>query len=379
MRFTPSERQREIAERFTPLLGDELAPAVRRLSTRPAGIPPCPADAEARRLTWWAMERLGAVRLAVPAASGGEDGGLADSTVLAELTGRALYQSPLPDTLFALDLLRGHPEARTIAEGATVAVAARDRGDRTLTRPAPLPALDGGDLRIVRRHVAFAAEADLLLIAGTAPDGLRCALLPTDHPGVHADRHEDLACGDLSTVTVEAVPRSAWIGGSPLAEAWAAALTGARTRHAAYLVGLSQAALDLTVEHARTRRQFGQSIGRFQALAFRLAGLATDVEAARMLTGHAASRADEGHGGAAMASLEAVAMAGDVARRAAAEAVQIHGAAGMTDDHDAQLFYRRAAIDAVFLGSPDRHRAEAAAYLTAEPSGPAVCLDHVYA
>ncbi|QXJ22407.1 acyl-CoA dehydrogenase [Actinomadura graeca] len=378
MRFAPSERQREIAERFAPLLGGELAAAVRRLSTRPAGIPPSPEDAEARRMTWRALERLGAARLALPAALGGEDGGLADAVVLAELTGRALYQSPLPDTLFALDLLRGRDEARTIADGATVALAARDRGDRTLTRPAPLPADDAGDPRVVRRHVAFADEADLLLIAGTAPDGLRCALLPGEHPAVRTERHEDIACGDLHTVTVDAVPPDAWIGGPGLDEAWATALTAARTRHAAYLVGLSHAALDLTTGHARTRRQFGRSIGSFQAIAFRLAEIATDVEAARMLTGYAASRADEGDGGAAMASLEAVAAAGDLARRAAAEAVQIHGAIGMTDDHDAQLFYRRAAVDAVFLGGPERHREEAATYLAAEPSGPAACLDHAF-
>ncbi|MEV5708320.1 acyl-CoA dehydrogenase family protein [Actinoallomurus sp. NPDC052274] len=384
MRFAPSDRQREIRQRFERLFTDELVPAIRRTGGRQVGGPLTEHDVRARRLMWEAMVDLGAVRLGLPAAHGGEDAGLSGAVVLAELAGAALYQSPLLDTLFAADLLRGAGPAGArgldrIAEGATVAVAARDRGDRTLTEPAPMPA--DGTVEMTRRYVPFAADVDLLLVAGTTPNGLRCGLIPRDDAAVTVTRHEDIAEGDLYTVDFDPVVGATgdWIGTpGALADAWAAAVSAARIRHAAHLVGLAQGALDLTVSYARERRQFGQPIGRFQSLAFRLATAATDVEAARLLTHHAAWLADSG-GDATMSGLEAVATAGDTARRVAAEAVQIHGAVGMTDDCDAQLFYRRAAIDAAFLGSPARHRREAARFLREQPSAPAVCLDRATA
>ncbi|GAB3986253.1 acyl-CoA dehydrogenase family protein [Actinoallomurus acanthiterrae] len=384
MRFAPSDRQREIRQRFERLFTDELAPAIRRTSGREVGRPLSAEDGRARRLMWEAMLDLGAVRLGLPAAHGGEEAGLSGSIVVAELAGAALYQSPLPDTLFAADLLReagpaGAPGLERIAGGATVAVAARDRGDRTLTVPAPLPA--DGAVATTRRFVPFAPDVGHLLLAGTTPGGLRCALVPRDTPGVTAIRHEDIAEGDLYTVCFDPSAGTAddWIGRpGALEDAWATAVSAARIRHAAYLVGLAQGALDLTVAYARERRQFGQPIGRFQSLAFRLASAATEVEAARLLTHHAAWLADSG-GDATMSGLEAVATAGDTARRVAAEAVQIHGAVGMTDDCDAQLFYRRAAVDSVLLGSPARHRREAARFLRDQPSGPAVCLDRATA
>jgi len=304
------------------------------------------------------MLDLGAVRMALP----GADAGLAETTVVAELTGGALFPSPLPGTLLAADLLRrlGDSDALgRLAEGATVAVAARDRGDRTFTTPAGASS--------VRRFVPYADEADHLLLVGSAADGIRYAFVPRSD--VSVARNEDIAWGALYTVTFDRVPSAAVPPG-----AWAAAVSAARIRHAAYLAGLAKAALDLTVAYAREHRQFGRPIGRFQALAFRLATAATELEAVRLLVDHAAWLADSG-GDATMESLETVAAAGDLALRVATEAVQIHGAVGMTDDCDAQLFYRRAAVDAVFMGSPARHRREAAPFLAGHPAAPAVCLD----
>jgi alkylation response protein AidB-like acyl-CoA dehydrogenase len=368
VRFTPSERQQETARHFGQLFTEELAPALRRAAARPIGAEP---DPEIAQRVWWAMADLGAVRMALPTGLGGADAGLAETTVVAELTGGALFPSPLPDTLLAADVLRRLDDTdglALLAEGAAVAVAARDRGDRTLTTPAPLPA--GAD-SVVRRFVPYADEVDHLLLVGSAADGVRCALVP--RPDVSVTRNEDIAWGALYTVTSGRVPSVVL---PP--DAWAAAVTAARIRHSAYLTGLARAALDLTVAYAREHRQFGQPIGRFQALAFRLATAATEVEAVTLLVDHAAWLADSG-ADATMESLEAVAAAGDLARHVAAEAVQIHGAVGMTDDCDAQLFYRRAAVDSVFLGSPSRHRREAARFLPGRPAAPAVCLDRALA
>jgi alkylation response protein AidB-like acyl-CoA dehydrogenase len=366
VRFTPSKRQQEIARQFRELFTEDLAPALRRAAARPIGAEPEP---EIGRRVWAAMLDLGAVRMALPARYGGADAGLAETIVVAEITGGALFPSPLPDTLLAADLLRCLGDADALgrlAEGASVAVAARDRGDRTSTTPAPLP---DDAASVVRRFVPYADEVDHLLLAGSASGGIRYALVPRSE--VSVTRNEDIAWGALYTVTFGRVP-SAVVP----PDAWAAAVSAARIRHAAYLVGMARAALDLTVAYAREHRQFGHPIGRFQALAFRLATAETEIAATRLLVEHAAWLADSG-GDATMESLETVAAAGDLALKVAAEAVQIHGAVGMTDDCDAQLFYRRAAVDAVFMGSPSRHRREAAPFLADHPAAPAVCLDRV--
>ena len=353
MRFEPSERQQEIARQFGQLFTEELAPALRRAAGRPIGGD---ADDDVRRRVWQAMVDLGALRLR----------GVAETSVVARLAGGALFPSPLSDTLLAADLLNRVDAADRLAEGATVAVASRDRGDRSFTTPTPLEGL-------VRCFVPFAAEVDHLLLVGSVGDGLQCALVPPS--AVSLARNEDIAWGELYMVTFDRVPDDVI---DVTAEAWAAAVGAARIRHAAYLTGLAGAAVDLTVRYASERRQFGQPIGRFQALAFRLAALATEVEAARLLVDHAGWLADTG-ADATLEGLEAVAAAGDLALKAASEAVQIHGAVGMTDDCDAQLFYRRAAVDAVFMGSPSRHRREAAPYLAGHPAAPARCLDQALA
>ncbi len=370
MRFGASESRQRTVREFAELFTEELAPALRRAAARPIGADPEP---EVRQRVWQAMLDLGAVRMALPARYGGAGAGLAETTAVAELTGAALFPSPLPGTLLAADLLRRLGDGDTLgrlADGAAVAVAARDRGDRTFTTPAPLSSgATSGE--VVRRFVPYAAEVDDILLAGSAAGGIRSALVRASD--VSVTRNEDIAWGELYTV---AFGRVAGIGVPP--DAWAAAVSAARIRHAAYLVGMAKAALDLTADYARERRQFGQPIGRFQALAFRLAAAATEIEAVRLLVDHAAWLADSG-GDATMAGLEAVAAAGDLALKVAAEAVQIHGAVGMTDDCDAQLFYRRAAVDAVFMGSPSRHRREAARLLVGHPAAPAACLDRALA
>ncbi|HVN51572.1 MAG TPA: acyl-CoA dehydrogenase family protein, partial [Acidimicrobiales bacterium] len=107
---------------------------------------------------------------------------------------------------------------------------------------------------------------------------------------------------------------------------------------AALSLSLTQAVLDLSLDHARQRVQFGQPISRFQAVQFKLADIATELEAARWLTYRAASLRDEGQPfrkEAAMAKLKA----SRVAAWAASEAVQIHGGVGYMLDSPVARFY----------------------------------------
>ena len=118
------------------------------------------------------------------------------------------------------------------------------------------------------------------------------------------------------------------------------------------------------MRRAGQRRQFGQPIGRFQALAFDLAQVAARLEAARWLVRATAWEADEG-ADVRLSAVQALAMAADLARTATSTAVQVHGAYGTTEQADVQLYYRRAGIERVWLGAPKRLRAEAFGLLLA--------------
>ncbi|MEU7022109.1 acyl-CoA dehydrogenase family protein [Streptomyces sp. NPDC046203] len=142
---------------------------------------------------------------------------------------------------------------------------------------------------------------------------------------------------------------------------------------AAEAVGAARGALDRTVEHVTTREQFGRPIGSFQAVKHRLADVLVAIESARSLTGYAAAVADgRGEGGAdggggggggpegAVAAGLALAQALDAQRAAAAETVQLHGGIGVTWEHDAHLYFKRATADELLFGPASRLRARAA-------------------
>ncbi|HXM55424.1 MAG TPA: acyl-CoA dehydrogenase family protein [Candidatus Dormibacteraeota bacterium] len=347
-----SAEQRAVEERFAELFNDELNPSIRRMCAREARAGTVSAeDAEARAALWDALVDLGALRLRLPAL-----------VVLAEQMGGALYQSPFFDTVTATELLAesGHPALLDAIGGAgAVAIAARDGGAADPSRPGPMHVDHArGTVTARRWFVAFAADAGHLLLAGRPCPGsdVRLALVPRDQPGVRLRRQDDIARGDLYAATLDGAASAGPVWGA--GGAWQAAVTRARIRHAAYLVGLARGALALAAGRAREREQFGQPIGRFQAVGFRLAELTARAEGARLLTHLAAWEADAGRD-PRLTALQALSMAADLAREVTATAVQVHGAVGITEESDAQLFYRRAVVDAVWLGTPGQLRDEA--------------------
>jgi hypothetical protein len=333
---------------FGDLLGAELTPLVRRMADRPPGD--AAYDAENRRI------RAMVGRLLAGHDRPGDGQRLAGT---AEALGSALYQGPLLDTACAADLLSRAGLAGLVTPGTSIALAVRTHGAADPADPAPIVA-EHGTISARRCFVGFADEVERFVVVGH-----RLALVPRDHPTVTVRRYEETGRGQLFDVRFAATPVSAWIGGP---EHWAQALAGARIRQAAYLVGLAQAALDLAVEHAKRRRQFGQPIGRFQALAFRLAELSIRVDASRLLTRDAARCADEDAGSGRevrLAAAQCLATAAELARAVTTAAMQIQGAAGLTLRSDAQLFYRRAAVEALWWGSPTQLRAGSAGLLAA--------------
>jgi alkylation response protein AidB-like acyl-CoA dehydrogenase len=117
-------------------------------------------------------------------------------------------------------------------------------------------------------------------------------------------------------------------------------LDGGRISIAALALGMAQGALDAAIKYAKQRKQFGQPISEFQAIQFKLADMATEVEAARLLVYQAAWLADKNNVRFTRESSMAKLFASEVAVRVANECVQIHGGYGFIKDYPAEKFYR---------------------------------------
>lgn len=365
MQITLSPAQLAVRDRFGQLFDDELTPSIRRMGERSWTEPSAEVE-ELRQVIWSALTDLGATRLLLPRRHGGEAAGQQGAVVLAELLGSALYQGPLLDTMTATEILLAEGSSakllERIAEGAPIALAVRESGSDSPAEPGPIE-LEQGHATARRRFVNYAADAEFLCLVGTERDQLVCAFTARDHPAVSLRRQQETGRGELYDVNSQRAPVLAAPAG--FAATWPGLLAGARLRQAGYLVGLCQAALALAVHRVGTRRQFGQPIGRFQAPAFGLAAAATRIEGACWLVRATAWEADQG-ADSRLRSAQALAMAADLSRTVLASVMQVHGAYGITEQAEAQLFYRRAAIERGWLGSPRALRAEVLPLLLAQ-------------
>src|SRR5206468_2436749 len=164
-----------------------------------------------------------------------------------------------------------------------------------------------------------------------------------------------------------AVRHAAGLVAPDAAPAWRAALLAGAVLLAGEQVGVAQWCLDTTVEHLKTRYQFGRPVGSFQGLKHRLADLWVALTQARAVARYAAGCLASGDPDAPVAAALAQAHCGPVAVRAAEECVQMHGGIGFTWEHPAHLYLKRAKADAIALGTAERHRAALAALVDLPP------------
>ncbi len=169
----------------------------------------------------------------------------------------------------------------------------------------------------------------------------------TEKLGIHTSDTCDLAFDDAR------VGREALLGneGEGLAKALAT-LSGGRIGIAAQATGILEACLDASVQFAKERYAFGKPIAAFEGVSFKIARMATDLEAARLLTHRAAALADAGEPFALEAS-EAKLFASTAARRHAADAIQIHGGYGYTTEFPVERYYRDAKITEIYEGTSE--------------------------
>jgi alkylation response protein AidB-like acyl-CoA dehydrogenase len=134
------------------------------------------------------------------------------------------------------------------------------------------------------------------------------------------------------------------------------ALDRVYTALAAELTGVSQRALEMTVEYARERKQFGRPIGAYQAVSHTCAQMLLETENARATTYYAAWCADAEPESLPLASSVAKAYASDAAWNVTASALQVHGGIGFTWEHDLHFFLKRARTGGTLFGSAREHR-----------------------
>jgi acyl-CoA dehydrogenase len=225
----------------------------------------------------------------------------------------------------------------------------------------------GWVIRGTKHFISHADEADfVILVAVTGADDAGRAELTTflvdlDTPGlsVHdgyrnvSHRGYTNSILDLDDVRVGADAVLGEVGkGFELSGQW---LGSTRLQVAASCLGRAERALGLSVQHAATREQFGQPIGRFQGVGFKLADMATELRAAELMTLHAAWMHDQGtatDADIAMAKLKATEMLALVSD----EAIQIHGGMGLMDELPLERIWRDARIERIWDGTSEIQR-----------------------
>jgi len=212
--------------------------------------------------------------------------------------------------------------------------------------------LDGhsADLLLVaaRAEGSSGAEGVSLFVVDPESQGLTRRALPT------LDQTRRLAALEFSGVTL---PADALVGAE--GGAWPGlerALQLASVALAAEQVGGAQKCLDMSVEYANERIQFGRPIGSFQAIKHKCANMMIKVESARSAAYYASCVAAEGGPDLAVASSLAKAYCSDAYFDCAADSIQIHGGVGFTWEYDVHLHFKRAKSTESFLGEPAHHR-----------------------
>jgi alkylation response protein AidB-like acyl-CoA dehydrogenase len=204
-----------------------------------------------------------------------------------------------------------------------------------------------------KHFVEFARVADALLIVARAEAGVTLFLVPVDQGGIALAQQREISGGQFYRVDLDdvAVPADEVLGppGEGL-EPLNDVLDRARVMLAARMVGGCQAVFDLTLRYAKEREQFGQRVATFESIAFRLAEMQARIDGARLLLYETAWQVDQGLPIMSEAAM-LKALVSDLYRHVTSEAIQLHGGFGFAEEADPQLYYRRAAVDAVLLGS----------------------------
>jgi len=325
---------------------------VRKLENDPLGYSPS---------LWTQFAEQGLLGLLIDEEYGGSGMTMVDAAVVYEELGRGLVCSPhFVCAVLAAGLIGRSANSDLkaawlpkIAGGeAILSVASLEPGSSYAPSGIALKATKDGDgyrLSGTKQHVPFALAAGTLVVLarvddGRDADGVIAVLVDTTAPGVTLTQQLTVASDSQFKVDFDnvAVGADAVVHGPGAAwPAWHATMLDGITLVAAQAAGGARAALELTVDYAKTREQFDKPLAAFQALSHYLADAATTVDGAQTLAWEAAWARSEGRSIERLAPM-AKSFACQTYRKVTATGVQIFGGNGFTVEFDIQLFFRRA-------------------------------------
>ena len=322
------------------------------------------------RPLWARFAEMGFTGVLVPEAHGGLGLGHVAAGVVMDRLGHQLCASPLlaSGIVAATALMQGGTPAQQaawlprIASGQAIATLAVDEAAKH--RPGAWATtarqdddgwlLDGAKLLVLDGHVA-----DVLIVVAALGDGATALyLVPAGTAGLTVERTVMVDAHNAARVRLAGVrlPVDALLGSTETgATALAAALDAGRAAAAAELIGLADEVFERTIQYLKDRRQFGKSIGEFQALQHRAAHLYSELEISRAALLKAQQALDADTTRASDAVAVAKARAGKAATLAVQEAVQMHGGMGMTDAFEIGFFMKRARLLQELWGDANFH------------------------
>ena len=320
----------------------------------------------------WARlgSELGVLGLSVPESDGGAGGTLVDQALAVEQLAASLACGPVFGTVFlavpALVAASAGPVREELltelTEGRRTAAFAVADWAGAFDPAAVTVTADGDALTGAVERVVDGGAADDLLVAADGPDGLGLYAVAAAGPGVE---RIPLVTLDLTrpqaTIRFSDAPARLVAGADEAERVIGHALQVGSALLAVEQVGASQHLLDLSVDYAKSRLQFGRPIGSFQAVKHRLADLLVELEHARSTAYHAVWALTDGTDDPALAASIAQATCSAAFSRIAADTIQVHGGIGFTWEHQAHLYLKRATTDAALLGTAEQHRSRVAA------------------
>jgi alkylation response protein AidB-like acyl-CoA dehydrogenase len=348
--FELDEQQRTVRDEARRFIEAETGiGATRALMDDPLGHDP---------KVWRAMAGLGWTALPFPEEHGGLDLGFIALAILLGEMGRVVMPGPYLATMIA---------------GLAIAEAGSDEQRARL-----LPAIAAGDAtatlahvgHVEHRHGGLHGTRRFVLDGATAQTVVVVAHLDDDEPGLFVAEPTARA----PVATLDQTRRLADLSFDG-AEGELLERTGRTVLHriydraavmlAAEMLGGAERVLELSVDYAGQREQFGRPIGSFQAVKHRAADMAGNVESLRNAVYYAAWAIERDHPDAPLAAATAKATASDAYKRVAQSGIQVHGGTGFTWEHDMHLFTKRALLDERLFGDASFHRERIAGLIAA--------------
>lgn len=323
-------------------------------------------------IAWKKMGELSWLGCAVPESAGGFAGGTMTLAVVVQEFGRALIPDPLvpvasqsTTSLVAIGTPRAQGLLDKIATGdLKVMIAHTELGRCDSDREIDTVALRSGEGWVISGNkvaVLGGDQADAFLVTAQNKQDRQPSIffVPRDARGLRIDSFQTFDDRGAAHVTLTeiALPVGARLAtGATAAAALAHGLDHALILSSAEMLGALEVAFELTRNYLNTRRQFGQTIGEFQVLRHRLVDMYIELEQARSMVMLGVSALDSGSAeDRALAAAAVKARVAKAARLVAAQAVQLHGGIGMTEEHAVGPIFKRAIAFDLWLGTGNEH------------------------